>query len=374
MIAMRHDHPPAPIRTLAPMKVISVVGARPQFVKAAAVSRAFAATDIDEQLVHTGQHYDEAMSGAFFDELDIPPPRHHLDVGSGPHGQQTGTMMTLVEQVVLSERPDCVLVYGDTNSTLAGALVASKLHVPVAHVEAGLRSFDRTMPEEINRVVTDHVSDHLYCPSPVAVANLANEGVERGVYVVGDVMFDVLQRELASLGTANPVAEREGVGGDYVVVTIHRPGNTDDPARLEQIQEALDRIGASGTEVVWPVHPRTTKLVRPPCSGAVRMVPPASYRETLALLRGARAVVTDSGGLQKEAYWMATPCITVRPSTEWTETVDTGWNVLVDADADRIEALVASAAPGAGALDAYGDGSTATRIVGLVEQLIAGRG
>lgn len=356
------------------MKVISVVGARPQFVKAAAVSRAFADTDVDELLIHTGQHYDDAMSAAFFAELAIPPPRYHLDVGSGPHGQQTGAMMARIEEAVTAEAPDCVLVYGDTNSTLAGALVASKLHVPIAHVEAGLRSFDRTMPEEINRVVTDHVSDHLYCPSPVSVENLRREGITSGVHEVGDVMFDVLRRELGSLGSANPVAERAAVDGDYVLVTIHRPGNTDDPERLEQIQEALDRIGASGTHVVWPVHPRTTKLLRAPGSSAVHLVPPSSYRETLALLRGARTVVTDSGGLQKEAYWMATPCVTVRPSTEWTETVDAGWNVLVDADARSIEALVSAAAPGTDALDAYGDGTTAARIVALVQRLIAERG
>ena len=356
------------------MRVVTVVGARPQFVKAAAVSRAMAGSGIEELLVHTGQHYDEAMSAAFFDELDIPPPSHHLSVGSGLHGQQTGAMMQGIEEVVVAERPDAVLVYGDTNSTLAGALVAAKLHVPVAHVEAGLRSFDRTMPEEINRIVTDHVSDHLYCPSPVAVGNLAREGIERGVHVVGDVMFDVLQRELAMLGDANPVADEVGCAdADYVLVTIHRPGNTDDPARLAQILDALDRIAATGTHVVWPVHPRTQGRVTAGPSPHVHLVPPAPYRSTMALLRGARCVVTDSGGLQKEAYWMSTPCITVRPSTEWTETVDLGWNTLVDADAERISSLVASAAPGHGTLDAYGDGHTAGRIVTLVEELISAR-
>lgn len=356
------------------MRVLTVIGARPQFVKAAAVSRAMAASHLDELIVHTGQHYDESMSAAFFDELAIPPPSHHLAVGSGGHGEQTGLMMQRLEQVVLAECPDCILVYGDTNSTLAGALVAAKLHIPLAHVEAGLRSFDRTMPEEINRVVTDHVSDHLYCPSAVAEANLRAEGVTRGVHVVGDVMFDVLLRESSLLGNGNPVAQATSCAdGAYVLVTIHRPGNTDERDRLEQIQDALDRLASEGLQVIWPVHPRTSRLVRPPRSSGVHMVAPASYRETLALLRGARAVVTDSGGLQKEAYWMATPCVTVRPSTEWTETIDSGWNVLVGANADQIVSTTLAARPGIGGRQAYGDGASAARIVELVGALTTER-
>ena len=351
--------------------VLTVVGARPQFVKAAAVSTAIASTPgLEEILVHTGQHYDEAMSGSFFDELGISPPVHNLEVGSGGHGEQTGLMMQRLEKVVLAEQPSCMLVYGDTNSTLAGALVAAKLHIPIAHVEAGLRSFDRAMPEEINRIVTDHVSSHLYCPSDVAVAHLLREGVTAGVHVVGDVMYDVLRRESAQLGTENPVAWSCGVD-DYVLATLHRPGNTDNPHRLAQILEALTALGRDGLSVIWPVHPRTRSLVagwaRPQ---HVHLVTPTTYRETLALLRDARCVLTDSGGLQKEAYWMATPCVTVRPSTEWTETVDEGWNTLVDADALAIVDTITLARQGDSDRLSYGNGDAAQRIVELIPRMI----
>ncbi|HAM22894.1 MAG TPA: UDP-N-acetylglucosamine 2-epimerase (non-hydrolyzing), partial [Actinobacteria bacterium] len=245
------------------MGILTVVGARPQFVKAAAVSAAFnAAGWAHESIVHTGQHYDEAMSGSFFAELGIAPPDHNLEVGSGGHGAQTGLMMQRLEPLVTDEQPDCMLVYGDTNSTLAAALVAAKLGVRLAHVEAGLRSFDRSMPEEVNRVLTDHVSDLLFCPSQEAVRNLAAEGVTRGVHVVGDVMHDVLRRELATLGSHNPVAASVGCAdGGYVVATIHRPGNTDVPERFEQIVAAFASLAADGCPVIWPAHPRTAALV-----------------------------------------------------------------------------------------------------------------
>jgi UDP-N-acetylglucosamine 2-epimerase len=350
------------------MKIMTVVGARPQFVKASAVSAAITgAAHLDEIIVHTGQHYDEAMSGSFFTELGIAPPRHNLEVGSGGHGEQTGVMMQRLERVVAEEQPDCMLVYGDTNSTLAAALVGAKLLLPIAHVEAGLRSFDRSMPEEINRVVTDHVSSHLYCPSEVAIANLRNEGVVEGVHLVGDVMHDVIRREMAKLGAENPVAARSGVAPGYVLVTIHRPGNTDDSRRLGEILDAVEALAASGMPVIWPVHPRARPLLAEWSAPAgVHLVEPASYRETVALLRDARSVLTDSGGLQKEAYWMATPCVTVRPSTEWVETVDEGWNRLVDADRTEIVAATLSAAPGDSTRQAYGTGDAAARIVDLI--------
>jgi UDP-N-acetylglucosamine 2-epimerase len=280
-------------------------------------------------------------------------------------------MLIALEGAMRNERPDAVLVYGDTNSTLAGALVAAKLRIPIAHVEAGLRSFDRSMPEEINRVVADHLSDHLYCPTVVARDNLAGEGVVQGVHVVGDVMYDVLLRELDAIKGSNPVAERLGVSGrTYVVATIHRPGNTDDPSRFEQIVDGLSRLAAGGMPVIWPVHPRSRpKLIDLRVPSDLHAVPPASYREMVALARDAACVVTDSGGVQKEAYWVATPCVTVRPSTEWLETVELRWNRLVDADADTIEKAVRSATPGDPSLDAYGDGATSYRIDNLIATL-----
>ena len=353
------------------MRVLSVVGARPQFVKAAAVSAALRDhPELDEVLVHTGQHYDEAMSAAFFEELGIPQPHHELHVGSGNHGRQTGLMMDRLEDVVLAEQPDCVLVYGDTNSTLAGALVAAKLRIPLAHVEAGLRSFDRSMPEEINRVVADHVSDHLYCPTAVACGNLADEGITQGVHVVGDVMYDVMLRELDAIDGSNPLRDILKVSGAYVAATIHRPGNTDDPSRFGQIVAGLSRLAADGLPVIWPVHPRSRpKLADYTLPPELHLVPPASYREMVALARDAACVVTDSGGVQKEAYWVSTPCVTVRPSTEWLETVELGWNRLVGADADAIEQAVRIATPGDPARDAYGDGTTSQRIVNLIATL-----
>jgi UDP-N-acetylglucosamine 2-epimerase len=352
------------------MKVLTVVGARPQFIKAAPVSEALRSEGIDEVFVHTGQHYDDSMSASFFDELDLPEPDHHLAVGSGGHGLQTGLMMQRLEPVVVDVEPSCTLVYGDTNSTLAGALVAAKLHVPIAHVEAGLRSNDRSMPEELNRVVVDHLSAHLYCPSPVAVRNLGAEGIHSGVHLVGDVMYDVLLRESGRLGEENPVAQREGVAEGYVLATIHRPGNTDDPRRFDEIMDAFAALAAAGIEVIWPVHPRTRPRVEARRGlGAIHVVPPGTYRETLALLRDARCAVTDSGGLQKEAFWTSTPCVTVRPSTEWTETVELGWNTLVDAQRDAIVRAVVSSAPGHGERTVYGDGRTADRIAELVKNL-----
>jgi UDP-N-acetylglucosamine 2-epimerase len=357
------------------MKVLTVVGARPQFVKAGAISAALRRrADLEEVLVHTGQHYDEAMSASFFEELGLTPPAYDLAVGSGPHGQQTGIMLQRLEEVVTEVAPDCVVIYGDTNSTLAGALVAAKLLIPLAHVEAGLRSFDRTMPEEVNRVVADHLSNHLYCPSQVAVDNLRREGIEAGVHVVGDVMLDVLLAELDRLGDANPAADAVGCSdGDYVMTTIHRPGNTDHPERLGAILDALRDLAASGTPVIWPVHPRTRNVLPPDIDvPGLHLVDPTSYRDTLALLRGARCLVTDSGGLQKEAYWVGTPCVTVRPSTEWLETVDEGWNRLVDTDRDAIVEAVGAAAPGRPERSAYGSGDASERIVTLVAELAAG--
>jgi UDP-GlcNAc3NAcA epimerase len=352
------------------LKIVTIVGARPQFVKAAALSRELRQHH-EEILVHTGQHYDYKMSGIFFDGLDIPTPEVNLGVGSGLHGAQTAAMLAAIETVVQSERPDCVLVYGDTNSTLAGALAASKLSVPVAHVEAGLRSFNRRMPEEINRVVTDHLSNLLLCPSDTAARHLASEGITSGVHVVGDVMLDVLnwarQRSTAS---APEVLKRVGVARkSFLLATVHRGENTDDSARLSHIISAFN---ASQEPVVFPVHPRARKaMAAAGCHPAahVQLIDPVGYLDMVALTESARLVLTDSGGLQKEAYWVGTPCVTLRDETEWVETVETGWNTLVGADAVTIVNAIRTFAPTAAHPPLYGDGRAAAHCVALLGQL-----
>ena len=320
------------------MKIVSIVGARPQFVKCAAVSREIR-KDHREILVHTGQHYDPGMSDVFFEELKIPKPDYNLGIGSGPHGKQTGEILAEVENVLLREEPELVIVYGDTNSTLAGALAAVKLHIPVAHVEAGLRSFDRTMPEEINRIVTDHIADLLFCPTENAVRLLFKEGITQGVHLVGDVMADVLEFNKA-------LAERNSwiIGNlclkprSYFVITIHRPSNTDNPDALSSIIHAL---GQAKIPVVFPVHPRTRKyleeyglLGRMPQN--VKITEPFGYLDMIQLMAGAKKILTDSGGIQKEAYMLGVPCITLRINTEWVETLHDGWNVLTGSDEGKI--------------------------------------
>lgn len=332
------------------MRVLTVVGARPQFVKAAAISREVirrrhAGHEFTEILVHTGQHYDERMSDVFFAELGLPEPHEYLGVGSARHAEQTGEMMKRLDPVMVRAEPDVVLVYGDTNSTMAAALVASKLHLPVAHVEAGLRSFNRFMPEEINRIVTDHVSALLLCPSEVAKVNLAAEGVVEGVHVVGDVMYDVLCDALERLPPGNPVGERLGVeSGQYILATVHRPANTDDPLRFAELVSALVAVAAE-RDVIWPVHPRIAAQVNSlRLPERLRITEPASYGEMLSLERDALAITTDSGGVQKEAYWLGVPCLTLREETEWIETVDNGWNQLLGARmADLADAVAAVA-------------------------------
>jgi UDP-GlcNAc3NAcA epimerase len=349
------------------MKVVTIVGARPQFIKAAAVSRELRKRHT-EILVHTGQHYDHAMSGVFFDGLEIPPPDVNLEVGSGDHGAMTGAMLARIEKVLLAERPDWLLIYGDTNSTLAGALAAAKLHIPVAHVEAGLRSFNRRMPEEVNRVVADHLAALLLCPSDVAVKNLAAEGITRGVHIVGDVMLDVLnwarqrnqQRPPEIMGRLQ-LAER-----GYLLATIHRSENTDDPARLAGIFAALNAIPET---IVFPIHPRTRKAIAAAKLAVglnVRLIEPVGYCDMVALSGAARLILTDSGGLQKEAYWLGVPCVTLRDETEWVETVQSGWNTLVGAGVDRIVETVRSFRQPGLRPALYGDGCVAARCVELM--------
>lgn len=352
-------------------KILNVVGARPQFVKAAAVCRALRARDdVTDILVHTGQHYDPEMSDIFFTQLGLPQPDRALGIGGGSHAEMTARLLTSLETVMREESPDLVLVYGDTNTTLAAALAAAKLQIAVGHVEGGMRSFNRTMPEEINRVVTDHIASVHLCPTPVAVANLRDEGITDGVHLVGDVMCDVLE-------LSRPHAPREAlteVGvdpGAYFVMTLHRAGNTDDPARLEALLTAAAKLPAP---VVFPVHPRTRHAMDAAgvrAEGAVRVIDPVGYFEFLALQQGARAIITDSGGVQKEAYMLGVPCITMRADTEWTETVEAGWNVLVDADGDALLAA-ADRTPPTERPDLYGDGHAADRIAEICAQTVNG--
>ena len=315
------------------MKIVSVVGARPQFVKAAMVSRALRQAGLHEFLLHTGQHYDDKMSQVFFDELEIPRPDVNLGIGGGTHGQNTGKMLEAIEAVLLEERPDWVLVYGDTDSTLAGALAAVKVHIPVAHVEAGLRSFNRRMPEEINRVLTDHVSDLLFAPTETAVENLRKEGIpEERIHLVGDVMYDAALYYGQKAERVSRVLERLALQPKgYVLVTVHRAENTDDPKRLKAILEGLAQV-ASEIPVVFPVHPRTRKAIEhygfEPITRPLTLIEPVGYLDMVMLEKHAQLIATDSGGVQKEAFFHRVPCVTLRDETEWVELVEAGWNKL----------------------------------------------
>jgi UDP-GlcNAc3NAcA epimerase len=334
---------------MAEIKIVTIVGARPQFVKAAAVSRAIRKFNararvkrITEVLLHTGQHYDYNMSQVFFEQLEIGEPKYHLGVGSGTHGEMTGAMLAKVEQALMKETPDWVLVYGDTNSTLAGALAAAKLHIPVAHVEAGLRSFNRQMPEEINRILTDHLSGLLFCPTAAAVRNLGYEGITVGVHMVGDVMYD------AFLFYKKLAAERSGIlqdlglrRGKYCLGTVHRQENTEDPQKLDNILAAFEALAREDCPMVLPLHPRTVKVIRMRRGDDiqipnVKILPPVSYLDMIALETQARIILTDSGGIQKEAFFAKVPCITLRDETEWVETVEAGWNHLTGANEKSI--------------------------------------
>ncbi len=349
------------------VRILSVVGNRPQFVKSAPVSVALR-SQADELVLHTGQHYDAELSTVFFDELGLGAPAYRLEAGSGTHAEQTARMLPGIERAVLDERPDWVLVYGDTNSTLAGALAAAKVGARVAHVEAGLRSFDRSMPEELNRIVVDRLSTLLFCPTEVAVGNLRREGIEAGVHEVGDVMYDANLR-LAPIARdrSQALARAEVEPRRYVLITLHRPTNVRAEA-LATIAEALSRLEEP---VVFPAHPRTrSALEREGVSLApsVRLLPAVGYLDFAALASQARAIVTDSGGVQKEAYWYRVPCVTLRTTTEWVETVESGWNRLVHVDygPDSIVQAVREAAPRERHPPLYGDGRAAERIAELL--------
>lgn len=347
-------------------RILTVVGARPQLVKAAPLVAALKKR-FDHILLHTGQHFDDAMSGAFFRELQIEKPRVNLGIAGGSHGAMTGAMLTGIEAALVRFKPKMVIVLGDTNSTVAGALAAVKLHIPVAHVEAGLRSFDMKMPEEINRRVTDHVSSLLFCPSKEGAANLAREGLRQGVSVVGDVMTDVLKRMRKP---ARAALKAMDLPHDFYLATVHRQENTDDRARLVEILDALRRLPHP---VVLPLHPRTRgrlKTFRLKVPANVRVLDPVTYTESLALSLGARAVFTDSGGLQKEAFLLGTPCVTLRTTTEWTETLKGGANRLVPGGASailRAARAIERTPPHINPGGVYGDGRTAARIARTIE-------
>ena len=383
------------------MKICTIIGARPQFIKAAAVSRAIAAHNRDvsrltpttslltEIIINTGQHYDDDMSAVFFRELEIPNPVYNLGIGSGGHGAQTGQMLSGIEDILLKENPDWVLIYGDTNSTLAGALAASKLHIPIAHVEAGLRSFNRRMPEEINRIVADQLSTLLFCPSQTAVDNLRAEGIPSPltsdplprtcasltphpspltphVLIVGDVMADAHKFAIAKLPNKNSVLRHLNIKEKhYCLATIHRAENTDDSDRLYSIMNALSKISEK-TSVVLPLHPRTKKILNDKISmfnPALRIIDPVGYFDIVALQQSALMILTDSGGMQKEAYWSKVPCITLRDETEWLETLESGWNILAGANYDRIiESFYTFKIP-VEHQPLYGDGHAAEKVI-----------
>ncbi|MEE3001585.1 MAG: UDP-N-acetylglucosamine 2-epimerase (non-hydrolyzing) [Planctomycetota bacterium] len=354
------------------LTIMTVVGARPQFIKAAVVSRLAAAVDgAREILVHTGQHYDENMSSLFFEELSIPEPEHHLEIGSGHHGAQTGAMLEAIERLILDDRPDWVLVYGDTNSTIAGALAAAKLHVPVAHVEAGMRSFNRAMPEELNRVLTDHLSTLNLTSTDTATRNLGVEGIgDSRIVQVGDVMYDAARFYSSQLADTDAVLSELGVKpGGFILATLHRAENTDVPTRLAALVEAFEVLGKEH-RIILPLHPRTRKMLERSgdlgrLESSVSVHEPMGYLEMITLEREASLVMTDSGGVQKEAFFHGTPCVTLRDETEWVELVESGWNRIVPPldSMSIIEGVSAAIGTRGDPVEPYGDGHAGERIM-----------
>ena len=361
------------------MKIISVIGARPQFIKAAIVSKKFREVGLKEILVHTGQHYDFNMSDIFFKELNLPEPDYYLGIGSGLHGEQTGKMLVELEKVYIKEKPDLVIVYGDTNSTLAGALAASKLHIPVAHVEAGLRSFNKQMPEEINRVLTDHVSDLLFTPTKIAVENLHKEGITENIYNVGDVMFDVALESIKKVNENEILDNYNLQRKNFILTTIHRAENTDNIENLKNIWGALNELAQKGHKIFFPVHPRTRKALEKfglleQKNENLLVVEPVSYFEMLALEKNAKVIITDSGGVQKEGYFWGTPCVIPRNETEWVELIEIGFNILTGADRNSIiNAVKTIESRNIGdniPKDLYGSGNASEKIVNVIEKKI----
>jgi len=354
------------------MKILTVIGARPQFIKAAALSRrVYDYKGISEKIIHTGQHYDSNMSSIFFDELDIPKPDYNLNIGGGSHGEMTGRQLEAIEKILLKEGPDLVLVYGDTNSTLAGALAAAKLHIKVAHIEAGLRSYNRVMPEEINRVLTDHVSDILFAPSKLAEKNLIREGTQKeSIYMVGDIMKDT------SLFYENFAKEPKFINeikiseDGFVLATIHRAENTDSKINLSNI---ISGLASSGLTVILPLHPRTQKKITEyniKLPENIHISDPVGYLEMIWLEKNCLLIATDSGGVQKEAYFHGKKCVTMRSETEWVELVNDGWNVLTDTNVERISEAIKDRSKLPESTDIYGNGDTANKILNIISNII----
>ena len=349
------------------MKIVTILGARPQFIKASVVSSAFKRAGINEIIIHTGQHFDSLMSDIFFQDLDLPQPQYHLNIHSLNHGAMTGRMMEKIEEL-LDDKPDWMCVYGDTNSTLAGALVAAKLHIPIAHIEAGLRSFNRQMPEEVNRVITDHLAQLLFAPTTLAVQCLENEGISQGVHLVGDVMMDaILQYQASSKQTSDILARHQLSLNEFYLATVHRPSNTDDRNRLSYILDSFTKLDLP---VVFPIHPRTQaqiskmELSHYLANDSIVAIPPVSYLDMLALESACRCIITDSGGIQKEAYIFGRPCFTLRNETEWKETVDMGWNQLVQPE--TLSESIANFTRPSECPKLYGNGDAATQITEIL--------
>jgi UDP-N-acetylglucosamine 2-epimerase (non-hydrolysing) len=361
------------------MKIMSVVGARPNFIKMSPLIKEIEKRDIEHILVHTGQHYDDEMSDIFFDDLGLPQ-FEYLDVGSGTHGYQTGKMLIELEKVMLRENPDVVLVPGDTNTTLSGALAAAKLHISVAHIEAGLRSFDKRMPEEINRILTDHCSDFLFCPTETAVKNLKNEGIDDAkIFLVGDTMVDACFQNLEIAKKNSTILKKYDIEKNYFLATIHRAENTDNKTRLENIVNAFVSMN---TQIVFPVHPRTVKGLKEfglfekvEKAKNILMIEPVGYLDSLMLISRAKLILTDSGGVQKEAFLLRIPCVTLRDNTEWIETIEYGWNILVGADKNGIVAGVTSMLDkrSKNVKNPFGDGKASARIVDILNSHYCGK-
>jgi UDP-GlcNAc3NAcA epimerase len=358
------------------LKIVTIIGARPQFIKAATVSRSLAdKSEITEVIVHTGQHYDANMSDIFFEQMHIPKPIYNLGIGGGSHGAMTGRQLEKIEEVLSEQEPDWVLVYGDTNSTLAGALAAAKLHIPVAHVESGLRSYNRKMPEEINRVVTDHLSTLLFCPTQHAVKNLGAEGITAGVHHVGDVMFDAtLAFGALAEKQSNIMRSLNLTKGSFRLATVHRAENTEDVGRLRSIVDALSELASPDAPVVLPLHPRTASCLSKfglyslvSSNPSMKVIEPVPFLDMLSLQMNAKVILTDSGGIQKEAYFQRVPCVTLRDETEWVETVEAGWNTLVSADKGRIVAAALKFSEcDAPRINDFGEGAAAKEIIEIL--------
>lgn len=353
------------------MKTLTVIGARPQFIKAATISNKIRENGNSEILVHTGQHYDNNMSDIFFEELGIPKPDYNLNIGSANHGHQTGNMLIALEDIYLKEKPDMVLVYGDTNSTLAGALCASKLLIPVAHVEAGLRSFNMKMPEEQNRIVTDHLSNLLFAPTETAVANLTKENIINGVHNTGDVMYDAINLFKERAKKVSKITNELGLDKEeYILSTIHRAENTNSIERLTSIINALSNCGR---KIILPLHPRTKKFISEynlKIGDNIKVIDPVGYLEMLSLQEHACKIVTDSGGVQKEAYFLKKPCITMRDETEWIETVQNGWNKIVGSDTSKILDAIENFNPTGTPASAFGNGDTSSIITDIITEYL----